>query len=344
MGRIKSIDVFRLLAITFVIAIHTTPFVIRDGDNNQLYNFLSVFINQLARFAVPFFFIISGYFWAIKIKKKQSVLRPSFIMAKKIGIIFLFWSVIYLLPLNFSAFFEYGLLGPVKVAYWHIQDLLKNPILLIFEGTRVHLWFLMSLIYALFINALFIHFGRVKELILFSVVLYLFGLLAKAYAGTPIGILIDFNTRNGPFFSTIFFTTGYVLSAFEAKAKWLWLGLAIFILGCLSHFMEIIILWKFFNTAVSQDYVFGTYFMGLGIAMLALSDHPIFSANRLAVLGRYTLGIYAIHMIYVINFAKIDRVYSSVVWEIGLIFMVLFLSIFTVILLARMSFMRKFLE
>jgi surface polysaccharide O-acyltransferase-like enzyme len=326
-----------------VIAIHTTPFQVPDGTGSQFYSYMSVFVNQMARFAVPFFFMISGYFWGIKIKANQPVIPLSLVMAKKIGLIFLFWSAIYLLPFNFTALFEYGVLGSVKDVYWHMLHLLDNPTSLIFEGTKTHLWFLTGLLCALFINALFMHFNRVKELIILSVGLYLLGILAKSYSNTPIGIAIDFNTRNGPFFSTLFFTSGFLLSGIEAKTKWLWFGLAIFIFGCLSHFAEIFVLWKYFDTTVYQDYVIGTYFMGLGATVIALSNHPFLRAERLANIGKYTLGIYAVHMLYVMNFRSLDAIFTSFMWEIGLVILVLILSILTIMILARYRFMRKFI-
>lgn len=59
----KAIDILKFLAAICVVAIHTNAF---KDINNGIYNFLSYCIFT---FAVPFFFIISGFFLGKKVKK-----------------------------------------------------------------------------------------------------------------------------------------------------------------------------------------------------------------------------------------------------------------------------------
>jgi len=138
------VDVFKLLAITAVIAIHTEPFRGSASGESNLYQYLGVLINQLSRFAVPFFFVISGYFWGTKIKGSVSVASVSISIAKRICLIFAAWSVIYALPYNISSIFEHGLLGSITVAYCNLINLSKDPVTLMMQGTKVHLWFLIA--------------------------------------------------------------------------------------------------------------------------------------------------------------------------------------------------------
>jgi surface polysaccharide O-acyltransferase-like enzyme len=49
---------------------------------------LATVINQTARFAVPCFFVISGYFWARKFKGAGDVYAPTVAMAKRIAFLF----------------------------------------------------------------------------------------------------------------------------------------------------------------------------------------------------------------------------------------------------------------
>lgn len=51
--RIKSIELFRVISIIAVILIHTTPFSASGPLGERLD--LATILNQLARFAVPFF-------------------------------------------------------------------------------------------------------------------------------------------------------------------------------------------------------------------------------------------------------------------------------------------------
>ena len=200
MNRIQSIDVFRLVAIAAVIAIHTSPFELEYPDENKTYQVLFITISQLTRFAVPFFFIISGYLWGTKVRNESNLIPYSLKVARRIVVIYLVWCFIYLFPYNnIASSFEFGLLGPLKVAYWKLGSLIQHPFTLFMGGTKVHLWFLVALLFSLVISAIFIHRKWIRGLIVLSSLLYIIGVLGRAYVNTPIGIDIGFNTRNGPF-------------------------------------------------------------------------------------------------------------------------------------------------
>ncbi len=218
----------------------------------------------MARFAVPFFFVISGYFWGIKVRNGEHPVYSALKTSKRIFIVFLSWCVIYLLPYNIAEFYNYGLLGPAKYSYWNVLKQTQYPLTIFMEGTKPHLWFLISLIISLYLSALFIHKKLIKSLIFLSILIYTVGVLAKAYSLTPIGITIHFNTRNGPFFGLLPFVVGYVMSGFTTSKKWFIYGLLIFFFGSIIHFSEIYILWKYFHTNPIHDFVFGTAFMGGG--------------------------------------------------------------------------------
>lgn len=341
MSRIESVDVFRLIAIIAVIIIHTSPFradvVVEDG----IYKYLDVIFNQLSRFAVPFFFVISGYFWGVKIRNGSDPISSSIYMAKRILIIFIAWCFIYLLPLNIGSIYEYGALGPIKMAYWNISNLIQQPVTLLMQGTKVHLWFLVGMLCALFLCSIFIQKKQIRGLIVLSLVLYLFGVLAKAYVNTPIGISIDFNTRNGPFFSTLLFITGYLLSGKNIHEKWLLYGFMVFCIGSALHFAEIYTLWLIFETDPKQDFVIGTYFMGVGVAMAALSNHPALKIKTLSKIGQMTLGIYAVHFVFVDLLRPFDKASDSVLWELGYVVVVFFLSIITSLILSKSKTTKK---
>ena len=343
MSRIQSIDVFRVLAIIAVISIHTSPF--GGVENNQSYALLSVAINQGARFAVPFFFVISGFFFAKKIYGGNRILPTTTSYLKRLLTIWLFFSIIYILPYDLIAAFEHGALGPIKVVYWNLLAIANNPIQFIFQGTKVHLWFLVSLGISVVIASVFIGYfqrSHLALLIILSVALYGFGLLAKAYADTPIGINIDFNTRNGPFFSTVFFVMGVVLSRFELNQNYLYYGLLVLLLGYTIHVGEIYYLYSSFGTLpTSHDYVFGTLFIGLGVSMMALSNHPLLKSRRLSNIGRYTVGIYAIHFVFVDILRPIDKKISNPAWEVGYVCLVFLLSLSVTLLLSRSERLKK---
>jgi surface polysaccharide O-acyltransferase-like enzyme len=341
MNRILSVDSFRLAAIIGVIAIHTSPFRLQEAVQDEVFQYIYITINQLARFAVPFFFVISGYFWGVKVRKGHPPIALAGNNAKRIFFLFVAWSLIYLLPLNFSAFFQYGTLGPLKVVYWNIIYLTENPVILIMQGTKAHLWFFVGLLFSLAISAVFVEKKWFKSLIVLSLVLFVTGVFSKAYVDSPLGIESGFDTRFGPFFGTLLFVSGYYISGYETSHNWLKYGFFIFLFGCVSHFLEIYFLFKAYGTNPIHDYVFGTYFMGVGTALMALSNHPVLRSQSLGWLGKMTLGVYAIHFIYVDMFAYIDEKINTPIWELAYIFIVLTLSIITVIVFSKNRFTNR---
>jgi surface polysaccharide O-acyltransferase-like enzyme len=347
--RIESVETFRLFAIFAVISIHTTPSVFPiefiDWKSAEIYS-IPALITQLARFAVPYFFIVSGYFWGLKITSGTDVLQLSMSMVKRLAFVFLAWSFVYILPYNYTAVFEYGLLGPLKLAYWKIVSLSKDPVDVLLQGTKVHLWFLEALVCCLLIAAGFVAKKNVRGLMATSVAFYVLGVLGGAYIRTPLGIDLRCGTRNGPFFGLIFFSTGYLLSTIRPNSGWLSKGAVVITFGYAMHFSELYFLNKYFNTSWNQGYVFGTYFVGLGCAMIALSNPHCLRFPHVSIAGRMTLGIYAIHFIFVDNLYLIDRsasLMSHVLWEVWYLFAVVTLSAASVFLLAKIKFVRRFM-
>jgi surface polysaccharide O-acyltransferase-like enzyme len=341
MNRILSVDSFRLAAIIGVIAIHTSPFKLQEPGQNEVYQYIYITINQLARFAVPFFFVISGYFWGIKLRMGRPPAELSGDAAKRLFFLFIAWCLIYLLPLNIGAFFKYGILGQLKVVYWNIVYLIENPVVLIMQGTKAHLWFFVGLLFSLAISAVFVEKKWFRSLLVLSLVLYVTGVFSKAYIDSPLGIETGFDTRFGPFFGTLLFVSGYFISGYETSHNWLKYGFILFLFGCVTHFIEIYFLFNVYGTNPIHDYVFGTYFMGVGTALMALSNHPVLRSQILGWLGKMTLGVYVVHLIYVDMFSYIDEKINTPVWEIAYIFLVLALSIFTVAVLSKNRFTNR---
>jgi len=344
MQRIESVDTIRLLAITSVIAIHTSPFSQGTGEYNSLYYYLNILINQTARFAVPFFFIISGYFYGAKILKGFCPIDTAKNMVSRIAILYLSWCVIYLTPYNLTAISEYGILGPVKVAYWDFINLIDKPITLLFEGSKSHLWFLASLIISIVITALFIRNKRISLLVIISISFFIFGNLTKAYSATDFGIDINFNTRNGPFFGLVLFVSGYILAKQEVTKYWFSNGIIIFMGGLVLHFCEIYFLMKEFNVSPLQDFVLGTYLMGVGAAIVSLSNHKLLCNKWSANLGKLTLGIYASHFIFVDLLRPIDRLINHPLWEVFFVVIVLLLSIIFTKVLSMSKLTKRIVE
>ncbi len=186
--------------------------------------------------------------------------------------------------------------------------------------------------------------GHKKSLVTLAFFLFIFGLFAKSYSNTKFGFSIDFNTRNGPFFGLALFVTGLYLSKKSTNSNWLLIGSIIFLFGVLLHFSEIFYLMRFHGESLFQDYVFGTYFMGLGAAIISLSNNSLLSNKFFANAGRMTLGIYASHFIYVDLLSPLDESLDHPVWELMLIVIVFALSFLTTKALSKSKLTKKLVE
>ncbi|GAO35237.1 hypothetical protein SCT_0621 [Sulfuricella sp. T08] len=341
MSRLQSVDVLRTLAIISVIAIHTRPFESPSAPIGATLD-VATFVNQVARFAVPFFFVISGYFWASKFTDERQLFAPTVKRVKRIAFIFSAWSAIYLLPIDIIDAFAYGPLGPLKTIYWNLANAVNEPLTTILEGTKVHLWFLMGLMCSLIISSAFLRFNLKWCLIAVAATLYSIGLAGKAYADTPIGFHVGFNFRDGPFFSLIFFVTGYLLQRSGPKESWLFKGIFLSVLGVFMHFAELLAIQRFWGTTMNQDYVIGTYFLGVGVALIALSNTKKLHFPTIASVGPLVLGIYASHFAFVAILKPLDRELSgSSIWDVSYVVAVFFLSYFMTFILSKYRLTRR---
>lgn len=312
----------------------------------SIYRQLEILLNQSSRFAVPFFFIISGYFFGIKERyDKPKIISNTVATAKRLLLIFLAWNVIYILPYNVGAIYEYGLSGPFKVAYWNLISLASDPVRVIFHGTKAHLWFLAGLIWAVSFTGLFQYWGLYRSAFIIAAGLYLIGLLGHSYSDSPLGIHFHFDIRNHIFFSTIFFITGYQLSHFKPGPSWFQLGIAAFAFGVAIHFSEIYVLWMLYGTDMHMhSYTLGTYVMGIGITMVALSNNRLLKIEVLAKMGRYVLGIYVVHYIFVDILSPVSQMVSNPFWEVVKVIVILLLSAVAVILLSKNKYTRRIVQ
>jgi len=93
--RIVSIDILRVVSIFAVLAIHTTTRTLETVKFDLLGFPFAIVINQVARFAVPLFIIISGFVLELNFDNKLSILDFFKKRFSKILIPYIFWSLIY---------------------------------------------------------------------------------------------------------------------------------------------------------------------------------------------------------------------------------------------------------
>lgn len=149
-----SIDIFRLLFAIYVVAIHSTPAVLESLP------LLDTTLSSLFRFAVPFFLMVSGYYFFANIEKNTSRSGLTSYL-KKIIVIYAFWSVPYFI-INFISW------GRTSLAGFAIDCVYS----FFLRGSYYHLWYFPALIFAVCVSAVLYRFKLKKLMTVISVVLY----------------------------------------------------------------------------------------------------------------------------------------------------------------------------
>ena len=202
------IDYMKLTAAFLVVAIHISPLsgINENGD--------FILTRVIARIAVPFFFMVSGYF-VLPDSRKHNKRALKFL--KKTGLLYLAAIILYL-PVNFyKDYFKELKAGTV------FKDIF-------FDGTFYHLWYLPAAILGILICLFLIRITGEKAAFVISVILYLAGLPGDSYYGLTRqfsflgkiydGLLQVFSyTRNGIFFAPVFLMLGCLIRDGERKEK-----------------------------------------------------------------------------------------------------------------------------
>ena len=90
-----AIDILRIIAILAVVFIHTTTRTLEISSYALLRIPWTLFLNQIMRFAVPLFFMISGFVLELNYHLHENYLAYLKKRLSRIFIPYLFWSIIY---------------------------------------------------------------------------------------------------------------------------------------------------------------------------------------------------------------------------------------------------------
>lgn len=291
-NKIVSLEFARVIAMLAIVGLHcqmALTYLQWDGVP-----WVGYILNQLARFAVPLFFLISGYLIQPKLSTNPVETLKNY--AKPLMRIWAIWSVICLVvPFQWQIVSEAGYLTE-RQGYW--DYLMLSPINSLLEGGLVHLWFLPALVIAVALIAILVKIRKSQLLLPIALLLYVYGVLAGSYA-TLTDLSAPFFTRNGPFFSTLLVTLGY----FAREKQWQCSrnnAIGLIIIGMGLHFSEAYWLMQHDVVFNSHDFLFGTVIWSLGV-FIWLLVHPNFgNIPWLLKWSPSILGIYAAHLLVLI--------------------------------------------
>ncbi len=279
-----GIDYFRFIAALLVVAIHTSPLAAfsEGGD--------FILTRVIARVAVPFFLMTSGFFL---ISRYACNAEKLYAFVKKTAVLYGAAILLYI-PVN------------IYNGYFGMENLLPNIIKdLVFDGTFYHLWYLPASMLGAVTSWYLVKRLSGPKAFAAASALYFIGLFGDSYYGIAekISCLNGFyrlifqvtdHTRNGIFFAPVFFVIGGFIADNRSK-----LTLRKSILGfCISFVLmlgEALVLYYFGLQRHDSMYVFllpSMYFL----------FHVIlhFKGKRPAGLRTLSLIIYIIHPMMII--------------------------------------------
>lgn len=335
MSRLQSVDVFRVFAIFAVIGLHVAQQVHPGTLGRQMD--AATFADQVERFAVPMFFALSGYFWAAKCGVPGECWPRAQALVRRVLIVFACWCAVYL---AWEVVCDLRRL-PLGLAVQATAGRHRSLLTLLFTGTRVHLWFLPALALAALVSGACLASGRWRLLVALALLCFLTGLAGKAYAPV-LGIVPHFNFRDGPFFGLPLFVAGVALRRRESGPGWFARGLLLAVAGLALQLAEVNWLHAHWGAGMVQDYVFGTFFYGLGVTMMALSGVRALQLAPLAAAGPLVLGIYASHYLFIELLHPLnERLHAYPLWSLGYIVLVFAGALALTALLARFAPTRR---
>jgi surface polysaccharide O-acyltransferase-like enzyme len=297
-SRNLTIDSLRLLATLEVIALHVSF--------NNLPDSVSVLIRLQARWAVPFFFIISGYFFAQRLADpKRADVRPALY---RLIWLFVLWSILYI---------------PLVIYEHEVKEVFRRLLFpsFIYIGEYFHLWFPSSLVLG-FITLLFMfHYKLEKWIPVLSLGIMTQILLAGAYnQAVDIKFPFDFVIARH-WLSVPALYLGVWL--FRRGALNRWLALALTLGGLGLQLAEAWFLYTRFNIfPMEHEVLIGTLPFALGLASLGISGIRWLENPTLSAWGRdYSLGTYLLHMLVIFVIGSTVKAWfpaleGLIVWDI----------------------------
>jgi surface polysaccharide O-acyltransferase-like enzyme len=324
MERNYAIDYLKFYAIFAVILIHTGPFegAAIFGIDGYYIDFT---IDTLSRFAVPFFFISSGYLFGMKMQttKSRSIYFSSYV--SKMVNLFLSWFIFYLLYDLFVKIF-FGSFNPFSVPeiIKFIEENIKLEVFFYGASTGYQLWYLIALIWSILILFVFVHLNKLNLLLFISLGLNMIGLFSQSYSGL---ITLPFGTRDAFFFGLLYTTLGAYAAYNEKAIKGLALRIKPKRLIALFSIFSFLLIIERAVTVFLLDGKIGDYFLmtlpiTISLFLYALSKPALGKDSLFTKVGKESVGVYVIHVFFIkfihllTDVAGFSSLEENILWHI----------------------------
>ncbi|MDB5540920.1 MAG: hypothetical protein JWQ89_2647 [Devosia sp.] len=276
-ARNASLDALRVLSLLGIISLH----VAGGGFHDQ--KPLGFVVDELSRFAVPVFFILSAYFW--KPEELAAPLRLIRRVAWRVLVPFIAWTAI-------TVAWRY-LEQPQKPLDLSLPTLAN---LAWTGGPAFHLWFLPALVVATALVATSGKFlGWTVTLVIAAFLFVLgttFGAYSRMLSGQSFPFWLD---RNGVFFGPIFLVAGVLLRRHGdllARVPILAIVATLAVFAALQLAEGYFIVGRY---PMGHDYSLAT--LGYALAVTALFMRLHLAGPWWSTLGRATFSAYLVHLL-----------------------------------------------
>lgn len=275
------IDLAKFILSIFIMTIH-----IKTGLPTVVHDFIS---NGIARVAVPFFFIASGYLY---FKKKDSLTNKSILKTlKRIFLFFLGWTIIYGIYFFFKQYINVE--NPL-VREWMF---LRRHIFLNPYG---HLWFLPALMIGLTLSYIFYKLHLRITSYITAILLYIIGVFGDTYYYLAIkndyiksffDVYLHYftNFRNGLFFGFAFVCLHSIFSNFSKKNILILTIISVVLLILEYYFV------KTNHWAKDHNMYFSLLILVPSLFQLLLKIPFQLSRDTALFFRQYSMGIYFLH-------------------------------------------------
>jgi surface polysaccharide O-acyltransferase-like enzyme len=325
MNRNYAIDFIKFFAILAVVIIHTFP-----SDTKFGYFML----DNLSRFAVPYFFAASGFLFGVKVINNPTSFTYFRKYIIKILKIYVSWFLFY---------FGYDVLRIVLGDGNTRKELSKyfdqfTPMDLLYYGygtSGYQLWFVISLAWSIAVLYLFFKINKIRLLLMIALCFNLLGLFGQSYS---IFYEITVKTRDALFIGLFYTTVGFwfahsnPLKSFRTIARntSLYLFCGFIILQVVEGFFLEKVL-----GAKHGEYFLSTILLTFFLFFLTIQYPQLGKGLWMTKVGGNALGIYAIHVLFIdlvdlaINTTGLKNIGHNLIWNMTDTLLVFTLSYLT---------------
>jgi len=241
---------------------------------------LGSYIRLAGRWAVPFFFITTGYFMGKKIGANNTL---SFTTIQKN-----FVNLISIFLVASAIYFAWT---------WATSSLwFFNEISLVFWGGYWHLWFISSMIFGYLVIWYFYAVDQAKWLPVLSIVILVIALFSDSY-DIVFDTVVNYEQLPRMLLAIPFMYIGIYIANRKTKPNQLSVWVVVLVIGFLLQYLEMLFLYKRYDlTMHGHQLLIGTSITSVAMFMLSLLIST--KKTKGAIYGKkYSLFIYLYHLI-----------------------------------------------